>query len=255
MKRLDGFPMLIHRCNRRALWLAVCAVIGLSGAAIAEEAPSLWGQYVTPWFTVQSLKATKVGVAQTPMEAIKAMDATLDDYRTGEALTEADMAHNRSLKREILDGSFNIRELCRISLDRHWGERSEAERKHVVDLMTALLEEKAVTSKEQTVQKSKSSKVYNVRYVNQRFLDPRQERAFVATTVYIPAPDLTVEIGYKLQRMQEVWQVYDVIVDGSSLIENYIYQFDSIITKHGYPELVQRMERKLSAFREVDSTT
>jgi ABC-type transporter MlaC component len=40
-----------------------------------------------------------------------------------------------------------------------------------------------------------------------------------------------------------------VIVDDASLVDNYRYQFDSIITKNGYPELVNRMQKKLAELR------
>jgi phospholipid transport system substrate-binding protein len=44
--------------------------------------------------------------------------------------------------------------------------------------------------------------------------------------------------------------VYDVIVDDASLVDNYRYQFDTIITKSGYPELVQRMKKKLTELQQ-----
>ena len=39
--------------------------------------------------------------------------------------------------------------------------------------------------------------------------------------------------------------IFDIIVDGASLLDNYRYQFDRIIGKEGYPNLVRRMETKL----------
>ncbi|QQR79898.1 MAG: hypothetical protein IPJ69_11210 [Deltaproteobacteria bacterium] len=36
-------------------------------------------------------------------------------------------------------------------------------------------------------------------------------------------------------------------MDGASLLDNYKYQFDKIISKDGYAELVHRMETKLQA--------
>ena len=49
------------------------------------------------------------------------------------------------------------------------------------------------------------------------------------------------------------WKIFDVIVDGASLLNNYKYQFDSIIRKNGYEDLIRRMEAKLKTMKEKES--
>jgi len=41
-------------------------------------------------------------------------------------------------------------------------------------------------------------------------------------------------------------KIYDVVVENISLISNYHYQFNRIITKTSYDELVSMMRQKLS---------
>ena len=55
-------------------------------------------------------------------------------------------------------------------------------------------------------------------------------------------------LDYKLKKAS-IWKIYDVIVDGASLLDNYKYQFDSIIKKSGYPDLVRRMRSKLNEMK------
>lgn len=223
--------------------LLTMALVMLVGSAWAAE--GVWQRVVTPWFDFRPQVVQRDGAA-TPTESIKELDRMLGDYRTGADLSAADRTHNRQLKKRILTGTFDIRELCRIALGEHWTTRSKEDHDFVVDLMTSLMEEKAVTSKEQTAEKAKSAEVYRVRYVGEQYLDPQRARALVHTTVTIPSKNITIEIDYKLQHTSGSWKIFDVIVDESSLVENYAYQFDSIITEHGYDELIRRMERKLA---------
>ncbi len=226
-------------------WLGVVAcVLCLAGHSWAAQ--SVWQQVIVPWVKFGGPRVTKAAGSAT--DAIKALDDMLNDYRTGPNLSADDKEHNRRLKKRILSGTFDVRELCRISLGEHWAVRTPQERDSLVELMTSLMEEKAVTSKEQTAQKSKSSQVYHVQYVGEKFLDPQKTRAVVLTKVTIPSEKLTIRIDYKLQNVS-AWKIYDVVVDDSSLVDNYAYQFDSIITESGYEELVRKMQRKLEEIR------
>lgn len=164
-------------------------------------------------------------------------------------MSAADLAHNRALKRKVLHGTFDIRELCRLSLGEHWQERTAAERDRMVELMTALMEEKAVLSKEQGQKKSSNAAVYHIRYAGEQMLNPKKTDALVQTRVNVPSEKTTVNLNYKLRRTAGFWKIYDVIVDDSSLVENYADQFSRIIEKDGFPALIRKMEKKLSEIR------
>jgi phospholipid transport system substrate-binding protein len=53
-----------------------------------------------------------------------------------------------------------------------------------------------------------------------------------------------VPIDYKLLKEKGNWEVYDVVIEGVSLVNNYRIQFNSIIRKDSYEELVKRMKNK-----------
>jgi phospholipid transport system substrate-binding protein len=105
------------------------------------------------------------------------------------------------------------------------------------------LERKAILSKEQS--KTKGQKYY-VKYQGETYLDPQKTRARVRTQANVPKEQVSVSIDYKLVKAGNQWKIFDVIVDDASLVDNYKYQFNSIITKHGYPELVSRINKKLT---------
>lgn len=188
----------------------------------------------------------------TPTRAIQGLDDMLDDFivkEKGGRLTASEEAHNRELKMKILHGTFDIQELARLSLDRHWGQRSAAEQAQFVGLLTDLLEEKALFSKEQSASKSKSGGKYFVVYRGEKFGDPQKSRAFIRTKVVVPSENIDISLNYRMKKAGNEWKIYDVIVDEASLVDNYKYQFDSIIKKHGYADLVRRMQDKLSDIR------
>ena len=53
--------------------------------------------------------------------------------------------------------------------------------------------------------------------------------------------------------IKKEWRIYDVIVDDASLLDNYRYQFDAIIRKGGYADLIRRMESKLKSLHDQES--
>lgn len=188
----------------------------------------------------------------TPSRAIQDLDDMLDSYVL-DPQTPEQKQYNEDLKRNVIKGTFDIRELCRLALDKHWSERTASEQDAFVDLMIRLLEKKAIFSKEQgqkKADKKKSKTVYQVTYEGDKSLSDMT--AVAMSLVHIPSESLKIELNYKLKKENSAWKIYDVVVDGASLLDNYKYQFDKIIAKEGYANLVHRMESKLKELQEKD---
>ena len=54
-----------------------------------------------------------------------------------------------------------------------------------------------------------------------------------------------VEIAYAMVQSGGDWRVVDVTTDGVSMVQNYRSQFNRIIDREGWAELISRMERRL----------
>src|SRR4030095_1390658 len=160
--------------------------------------------------------------AGTPSRAIQDLETKSEKYHTGDPLTAQEREENAQLKRDIINGTFDIRELSRLALDKHWAERSPAEQDQFVSLMTQLLEKKGILSKEQSRTRGKK---YMVKYLGDTYLDPQKSRAKTKTSIHVPTENVTVSIDYKLVKMGSGWKIFDVIVDDASLVDNYKYQF------------------------------
>lgn len=181
----------------------------------------------------------------SPMDSIKALDKKVDHYKTGTLTAEEDVK-NRKLKQEIISGTFDLAELCKLSLDTHWNEINDEQKNHFVSLMTKLLERKAIFSKEQV---KTDGKPYDVVYKSEKYLDAEKTRASVASKILVPTQKVDLNISYSLLNKGGIWKIYDVIVDDASLVDNYKFQFDTIIKKSGFADLIARMEKKLAEMK------
>lgn len=186
----------------------------------------------------------------TPTYEIQEIERKMEEYNTSKNLTPEQRANNQRIKREILNGAFDLRELSRLALDKHWNQISPEEQNNFVNLMTDLLETKAIFSKEQSKTKGKS---YTITYQGDKYLDGKS-KAKALTQIYVPGENVSLAIVYSLKKEASGrWKIFDVVVDDASLVDNYRYQFDTIISKNGYSELVRRMKKKLTEMQEQQS--
>jgi len=245
IKALRWATSMSERRGLRFLRAALCVAVVW---AIVAPAFAAVGADVD----IEKMRKKQYDAAGTPTKAIQDLDDMLDNFKVapkGGTLSAADEEYNRKIKEDIIHGTFDIRELSMQSLATHWKERTPQEQDQFVQLLTNLLEEKALFSKEQSAAKSKSGGKYYVVYKGHKFYDPEQKRAFVRTKVVVPSEKIDIALNYRLKKKGEEWKIYDVIVDEASLVDNYRYQFDSIIKKHGYQDLVRRMNEKLDQIR------
>ena len=57
--------------------------------------------------------------------------------------------------------------------------------------------------------------------------------------------DLPVTVEYRLLHKNNDWKVYDIVIEGVSLVNNYRTQFNTIILKDSYAGLIKQMRLKL----------
>jgi len=60
-------------------------------------------------------------------------------------------------------------------------------------------------------------------------------------------------VDYHLLRHGDRWMIYDVNIEGVSLVSNYRTQFNKIIRSGGYESLVEKMKTKLTQLTEEDA--
>lgn len=135
--------------------------------------------------------------------------------------------------RKVVGERFDYEEMAQRSLALHWKKRTAAEKKEFVPLYSDLLERSYV-------KKIESYTEEKILYVGETI---EGEYAVVKTRI-ITKRNVEVPIEYKLMKKSSKWEVYDVIIEGVSLVNNYRNQFNKIIRTDSYEELVKRMKNK-----------
>ena len=135
--------------------------------------------------------------------------------------------------RKIMAQMFDWAEMSRRALGPHWAERSPAERTEFVRLFTALFE------------RAYLSKVHLVDAERFQYLgDTIQGDEAVVRTKVLTKHDQEIPVNYRTRRDEGGrWRVYDLDVEGISLVDNYRRQFNSIITRSSYSDLVSKLSK------------
>jgi len=139
----------------------------------------------------------------------------------------------RRAVRKIADDIFDFTEISRRALARHWQTLSEKQREEFVGLFADLLERSYISKIE----------LYGgekIQYTNERV---DGETATVATRI-ITKNGTDVPVDYRMHKKGDRWLVYDVNIEGVSLVSNYRTQFNKIIQTASYNDLVQKLKTK-----------
>jgi phospholipid transport system substrate-binding protein len=132
---------------------------------------------------------------------------------------------------------FDFGETAKRSLGRHWDQRTPAEQKEFVRLFTELIL-RSYTSK---VGLSNSEKTM----FRGETIDGDQ--AVVQTTLFLNHGG-EMPLDYRMHNTSDRWQVYDVNIDGISLVGNYRAQFNKIIRSSSYETLVAKLKSRQAEF-------
>ncbi len=130
------------------------------------------------------------------------------------------------------------------ALARHWQPRTPAEREEFVKLFADLLERAYVSRRSRTTAGEKIA--YNGDTID-------GDVALVKTKI-ITKQGTDIPVDYRMLKRNDRWLVYDVVIEGVSLINNYRTQFNKIIQTSSYQALVDRMKNKQNELIEDDKS-
>jgi phospholipid transport system substrate-binding protein len=152
---------------------------------------------------------------------------------TDPALQSPDrVAERRKALREITDPMFDWTEMARRALGRHWQARTDAERQEFVPLFHNLLERTYVTRLERYDGEQ-------ITYIGESI---DGDQATVRTKI-LDRTNRELPIDYRMVRGPDRrWLIYDVVIEGVSLVANYRSQFDQIIRTASYARLVEKLK-------------
>jgi phospholipid transport system substrate-binding protein len=154
--------------------------------------------------------------------------------------TEAKMQERRTALRQVANETFDFKETAKRALGRHWQGLSAQDREEFSTLFADLLEMAYVGRIEQYSGEK-------ITYAGEA-VDPGGDLATVRSRFNLKTGS-DVPVDYRMLKRGDRWLVYDVSVEGISLVANYRSQFNKVIETSSYQELVKRLKARGEEFR------
>ena len=196
--------------------------------------PTYFIKSITSLFFILSM-AVPIWAAE-PMEAIKQTTDKILSIVTDPALkAPSKTAEMEKLIRQAVDERFDWEEMARRSLATHWVKRTTKEREEFVPLFADLLERTYLKKVED--------------YSGEKVLYERETQDGDYATVrvkIVTKKNKDIPVEYRLKKEGNNWFIYDVSIEGVSLVNNYRTQFNSIITQSSYENFMKVLKAKVT---------
>jgi len=135
--------------------------------------------------------------------------------------------------RRTIDGRFDWEELARRSLAQYWAQRTPDEKEEFIQLYRELLA------------RTYLNKVQDYSGETVRYEGESIEGNYATVKVRIlTSKNTEIPVDYRVMKKGSNWLVYDISIEGVSLVNNYRSQFNSILQKSTYQELVKKLKDK-----------
>ena len=180
-----------------------------------------------------TLLAPKAWAGEPADQLFVQIDQVLRILDDQELKKPAKRQERRQAIRRVANDILDYEEITKRSLGRHWQARTAAEREEFIQLFGDLLE-RAYVGQIETYNGEK------IAYLGDAI---DGDRAVVRTKI-VTKSGTEVPVDYRMLRRNDRWRAYDVIIEGVSLVANYRAQFDKIIQRTSYQQLVKQVREK-----------
>jgi len=174
-------------------------------------------------------------LAGVPLDTVKGhADKVLEVLRDPALKAEAAKKTKKEKIRAISEKMFDFTELSRRTLSNNWKKLSPEQQKEFVSLYTSILED-AYSDK---IMAYSDEKIIFTKEV------PLTEKTVeVQSTVMKKTNE--IPIYYRVILEDGAWRVYDVVIEGVSLISNYRTQFKDILSNKPPEALLETLRKKV----------
>ena len=185
--------------------------------------------------------------AGEPQEKIRATIDAVVAILQDETLNAPERKKERRAKiRQAVTDRFGFQEMAKRSLGRHWRKMKPAQREEFIPLFSDLLERSYITK----IESVGSAKDFKIHYTKESI--EKDGYAQVRTEIENKR-DLNYKIEYRLLQNKGNWEVYDIVIEEVSLVNNYRTQFNKVIRQTSYEELVKKLKLKAEQIDAADS--
>jgi len=184
-------------------------------------------------FPYASAAAADSGPTDTLKPILNELMAVLSDQNLK---GDEHLVQRRSKIMSSISKGFNFREMSMRVLGKTWRSIDEKQKDYFTELMTKLLENVYIG-------KLEGYSGQTVEFVAETI---KEDRAQVTT--FLLNQGVQIPVHYIMKKADGNWMVYDINIEGVSLVRNYQEQFKSILRKEAFEGLVKELEDKNRSF-------
>lgn len=175
-----------------------------------------------------------VAAASPAQDQLKqAIDAILTVLRNPELKAISQKEKRRDTLEKIVEDRFDFEKMSQLSLARHWKERTASEKSEFAALFGQLLKDTYISKMEGYTDEK-------VVFLRERI---RKKKAQIDTKIITQT--IEIPINYRMfTRKNDQWMVYDMVIEGVSLIGNYRSQFGQMLEKGSFEDLMDKLKKK-----------
>ncbi len=144
--------------------------------------------------------------------------------------------------KNIVDSVFDYQELASRTVGLHWKDFSPEQKKEFIAAFTELLDANYLD-------RALAYSGGQVTFTGER----RSKAGNVEITTNVSFGKDQIVMAYRLKK-KAAWKVYDIIVEGVSLVKNYRAQFQQLMAKGTPADLIAAVKKKAQELRESKKT-
>jgi phospholipid transport system substrate-binding protein len=181
--------------------------------------------------------------AYSPTESVKNTITDVLSILENEALRQPGRSEERRRQIEhVIRHRVNFRQMAQQSLGSPWTRLNDTERQEFVRLFVELIRD-TVANK------------IDLYYDEQIFyLIEQREGNFARVRTNLIGPKVDTSLDFRLENQSGKWLVYDVVIDGASIVRNYRTQFSRIIRDSDYTGLAEKMKQRAHTVKWFEKT-
>lgn len=178
-------------------------------------------------------------MAAAPTEVAKqVINKALDILNDPNLAGPAQKNRRFQMVKQLVDRHFDYREMAKRSLGPTWNKINNTQRDEFVRLFAELLEASYADKIDRYAKR-----------VRVDFTGESLDDDYAEVRTVVVRPNDRIPLTYRLLNESGTWKVYDVVIEGVSLVSNYRSQFSRIISESSYAELVKRLRTRVNEQR------
>ncbi len=200
--------------------------------------------FLTPLFVLSlSLSPAQAATSEARAQLEKTVNAVLDELDNPELKNPATRDAVLAKVEGIIQRLFDFDELSARTVGPNWKNFSNDQKKRFTEAFTTLL-------RESYLEKLDGYNGETVSYTGETS-SKAGDKVEISTTVNIKGKP--VPVAYRMLKKSH-WVVYDVLIEGVSMVQNYRSQFQDLLAREDAEQLIKQVQAKALAVRANNKT-